>query len=384
MPQHIKAPFPYFGGKRRVAAEVWRRFGDVVNYVEPFAGSLAVLLGRPTPPRTETVNDADCYLSNFWRALRAEPEAVAEWADWPVIECDLEARHKWLVERTRKRELHDRMHNDPEFYDAKIAGWWVWGLCAWIGTGWCAGEFVGPGEAENRGRGVNTKDGKLPELYGSKGVHRVGIPAQIQRLTGSQGVNRQIPHLGHAGKGVNRQIPHLGHAGKGVNRQIPHLGGGGGGQGVHAFTRRPPTADWFNDLAARLRRVRVCCGDWKRIMGPIVTWKIGLTGVFLDPPYSDLANRSASIYRTDDLAAAHAVREWAIANGDNPLLRIAVCGYEGEHEFPEGWHVHAWKAQGGYAHIHPDQRGAGTANRDRERTSFSPHCLNGGGQSVIE
>jgi DNA adenine methylase len=38
----------YFGGKSRVAPQVWERFGDVANYVEPFAGSLAVLLGRPT------------------------------------------------------------------------------------------------------------------------------------------------------------------------------------------------------------------------------------------------------------------------------------------------------------------------------------------------
>lgn len=33
---NYKAPFPWFGGKSKVAAEVWRRFGDVTNYVEPF------------------------------------------------------------------------------------------------------------------------------------------------------------------------------------------------------------------------------------------------------------------------------------------------------------------------------------------------------------
>ena len=38
----MKAPFIWFGGKRRVAAEVWSAIGDVDNYVEPFAGSLAV------------------------------------------------------------------------------------------------------------------------------------------------------------------------------------------------------------------------------------------------------------------------------------------------------------------------------------------------------
>ena len=26
----------------------------------------------------------------------------------------------------------------PDFYDVKVAGWWVWGLSNWIGGGWCA------------------------------------------------------------------------------------------------------------------------------------------------------------------------------------------------------------------------------------------------------
>jgi hypothetical protein len=49
------------------------------------------------------------------------------------------------------------------------------------------------------------------------------------------------------------------------------------------------------ELAARLRRVRVCCGDWRRILTPSVTTYIGLTGVFLDPPYAhDLRERCYS------------------------------------------------------------------------------------------
>lgn len=69
----LAAPFVWFGGKRRVAPEVWAALGDVDNYVEPFAGSLAVLLGRPAwhRQRVETANDdADAFLANFWRALR--------------------------------------------------------------------------------------------------------------------------------------------------------------------------------------------------------------------------------------------------------------------------------------------------------------------------
>ena len=79
----LQAPFPWFGGKSRIAHVVWDRFGDVPNYVEPFAGSLAVLLARPHEARTETVNDLDCYLANFWRAVKCSPEEVAAHADWP-------------------------------------------------------------------------------------------------------------------------------------------------------------------------------------------------------------------------------------------------------------------------------------------------------------
>ena len=72
----LKAPFPWFGGKSRCAHIVWDRFGDVKNYIEPFAGSLAVLLGRPHPPHVETVNDLDCYVANFWRAVQYFPNDV--------------------------------------------------------------------------------------------------------------------------------------------------------------------------------------------------------------------------------------------------------------------------------------------------------------------
>src|ERR1700681_1264474 len=131
----LKAPFPWFGGKSRVAHIVWDHFGDVRNYVEPFAGSLAVLLGRPTEPHIETVHDLDCWIANFWRALQADPEALAQHADWPVNEVDLHARHLWLVKQTDFRE---RMKTDPDYFDVKIAGWWVWGISQWIGSGWCA------------------------------------------------------------------------------------------------------------------------------------------------------------------------------------------------------------------------------------------------------
>jgi hypothetical protein len=332
MSDDLRAPFPWFGGKSRVADLVWSRFGDVPNYVEPFFGSGAVLLGRYKhhAPHTETVNDLDGFVANFWRAIKLLPDETAEHADNPVNENDLHARHVWLV--GRREVLRERLEADPGYCDPKIAGWWAWGLCCWIGSGWCSG--AGP---------WSVVDGKL--VKGDAG----------------QRVNRKRPHLGDAGKGVNRQLPHLGDAGKGVNRQLPHLSGAG--QGEHL-------REYFRALADRLRGVRVASGDWSRICGPSPTTKLGLTGVFLDPPYADTAGRGSDLYREDSLSVAHDVREWAIANGDNPMMRIALCGYEGEHTMPAPWACVPWKAHGGYG-----GQGDDNVNATRERIWFSPHCL---------
>lgn len=132
----LKAPFPYFGGKSKVAPEVWQRFGEVKNYVEPFCGSAAMLLARPSEPKIETVNDANCFIANFWRSLQQDPEGVARFADWPVNEADLHARHRWLMLSESSTAWRERMKTDPDFYDVKVAGWWVWGASCWIGAGW--------------------------------------------------------------------------------------------------------------------------------------------------------------------------------------------------------------------------------------------------------
>ena len=310
----MKAPFPWFGGKSRVADVVWQRFGDVPNYVEPFAGSLAVLLARPTAPGIETVNDLDGLLANFWRAVALQPDEVARWADWPVSECDLHARHLWLVGQIAG--LADRLCADPDWCDPKIAGWWVWGLCLWIGAGWCSGTGA-----------WTAVDGVLV-----KGDTRTGI-------------TRGKPHLGDGGQGINR--------------------------------KNQNTLDTMHELSRRLRGARICQGDWTRVCGESVTTscvqrKAMLTGVFLDPPYLS-ADTAGDLYRTDSVDVAHAVREWALANGGNRLMRIALCGYEGEHEMP-GWECVAWKAQGGMGNQRADKS---NGNAGRERIWFSPHCLSG-------
>jgi len=322
----LKSPFPYFGAKSRIASEVWARFGDAPNYVEPFFGSGAVLLNRPEPfDGVETVNDADGLVSNFWRALQADPDAVAHHADWPVNENDLHARHVWLV--GVKDSLQAKLEGDHAYFDVKVAGWWVWGMACWIGREFCSGKG----------------------------------PWQV--------VDRQLVHLGDAGRGVNRQRVHLGDAGRGVNRQRVHLGDAG--QGVKR--KRVDLQAYMRALADRMRDVRVCCGDWTRVMGEAPTVHQGTTAIFLDPPYADTAGRDETIYRVDCSRVAHAVREWAIAHGDDKRYRIALCGYDGEHAMPPSWECVAWKAQGGYGSQSTEHD---NPNAKKERIWFSPHCIN--------
>lgn len=383
----VKAPFPWFGGKRRVADQVWAALGDVDHYVEPFAGSLAVLLERPSWHKgsTETINDADQYVANFWRALANDPDAVAHYADWPVNEADLFSRHLWLVNEG-KRQMIAGMEADPEWYDAKIAGWWVWGICAWIGSGWCSG--TGPHTYADGGNGVASQrphlshsgvgvNRKRPHLQSDKGVNR-----QMRHLAdGGKGVNRKLPHLGDSGPGLNRpsqngvarQVRHLTSNGQGINRQLPFIGNGG--RGVHRA--HEGLLAYMHELANRLRTVRVCCGDWSRI---VTTGALNYgteVGIFLDPPYSDDAGRTDKLYAVDNLTVAHDVREWCIANGDNPRYRIILAGYEDEHgvHMPTTWRKVAYSANKAYGSSE-SKNGLNDVNRHKERLWFSPNCLN--------
>ncbi|MBC7602786.1 MAG: DNA adenine methylase [Ramlibacter sp.] len=327
----LAAPFPYFGGKSLACETVWKVFGTVDNYVEPFAGSAAMLLGAPDGKRVETINDADGFVANFWRAVAYDAEAVAGYTDWPVNEADLLARHSWLVRQAA--DLLNNLHADPEWFDAKIAGWWCWGACNWIGSGWCSG--LGPW------------------------VHNGETVVDI----------RQLPHLGDAGGGVNRLLPHLGNAGQGVNRKLPHLSAGQGVNPLHS-PRSEYIQTWFAALQARMRDVRVTCGDWGRVVKDSVTTRHGLTGLFLDPPYT----KGAMDYSAGGVGGplADEVREWCAKNGETQSLRIVLCGHAGEHDalIANGWFTVPWTARKGYA-----VTDEAVENSASETIWCSPNCI---------
>jgi hypothetical protein len=331
----LRAPFPYFGGKARVTDVIWRAFGSTVpNLVDPFCGSLAVLLLRPDGPgKIETVNDASAMICNFWRAVHADPDAVARWCDHPVNETELHSRHKWLVRHLA--EIKPQIEQDPDFFDAKVAGWWVWGQCCWIGGGWCQ-EAQTTGEAYSPGR--------RPQLAGEGGVHLI----------------RKRPGVA---AGVHVEANWDEHT------RLPSIANDRGIFGVSA----PPCQEWFRALAARLRRVRVCCGDWRRVLGPGTLGKGKNVGgrspcaVLLDPPYPH-DHRDPHLYGGQDSPDVWwAARDWALEHGDDPELRIALCGYSGDFGGHAGWTEYAWRGARGYA-------GKDNANREQERIWFNSSC----------
>ncbi len=283
----LKAPFPWFGGKGRAAPAIWQALGDPAGYVEPFAGSAAVLLGRPTfkGRRVETINDADGWLVNTWRAIQQAPDAVAAHAAGPVTEIDYHARLAWLQDR-RSDGLVSWLEGDPEVHDAKAAGWWLYVTACGIGDPWGKGPW-------------RIVDGRLVD-------------------------SRKLPHLGDAGQGVNRELPHLGNAGQGL-------------------------IDYMHALAQRLHRTRITCGDWKRVVQPSVTRSgsggDGTRAIFLDPPYET----SGDLYHAsrDHSGISAQVRDWCITAPTD--YRIVLTGYLDEHDplLAHGWTVTDGTSGGG-------------------------------------
>jgi site-specific DNA-adenine methylase len=288
----LQSLFPYPGGKAQVAPIIWAHFGTIRNYLEPFAGSLAVLLARPDRPRVETVSDADGHLVNFFRSIVADPDTVVRYARWPVTSVDLWARHDALC--AQRDALTAQLIADYRFCDPVLAGLWLYAVSTWTGSGF-------------------------------------------------------------AQKAGGRSHPHVSHT----------------GSGIHALKRRGKLAQLCAQLQLRLQDVRFLCGEWRRLLTKTQLFGVGgITGILLDPPYT-LERRDQAFYATPG-ACAPAVRDWAVAHGNDPRLRIALCGLADEYEMPDDWVAHHWQARGGLANTKASGRGSGTTRS--EVLWFSPFC----------
>lgn len=292
----LQAPWPAIGGKAKIAPEVWRRFGKIDAYLEPFCHSAAVLLNRPCIEGIEIINDINPWPINAYRAIRMHHRELAKCADWPMSDITLKTWNGRLI--AGKESLVEKLISDPEYCDAELAKWWLWGNGAWFGSGW--------------------------------------------------GYYDAIPRMNIiAGCGV-------------LKKHVDRLA-------------------WFKSLADRLRHVRMCCGDWKRICTPGILRLFHelanpITGVFLDPPY---VNRQTTtprkgLYENYDPTIAVSVAAWAAEMGSENHVRIAICGMDGDYPLLKDWECYSWQRSTGW-------RGKRLVN-DRtngERIWFSPSCLTG-------
>lgn len=126
----MKPPFTYFGGKLSLAESIVALLPPHEHYIEPFGGSLAVLMAKPRAAM-ETVNDLDGDLMNLWRVLRDQIDdferacaltphsraeaARAEW-DGGAALSDLERARRLWVRLTQCRGGHTQRRTGWRYY----------------------------------------------------------------------------------------------------------------------------------------------------------------------------------------------------------------------------------------------------------------------------
>ena len=309
---------------------------------------MAVPLSRPEAFPREIVCDTDGGVCNFWRGIQTDPDEVAFWADYPTIHQDLTARHRWLINWVLENK--EQLENDPEYYDARAAGWWVWGISIWIGGGWCQPDY---------------RNGVMEDGRPSVQPHDGGKGVSVQR---NKLLDARMPHIGNSGgMGVSAQRKNM------PSPKRSHITSHNGGLGVSAQrTTRPDLLEYFYALADRLKKMVILNRSWESAVTVSVLQQTDTgpkphVGIFLDPPYLT-ASRSSDIYGSDAIGESDKVArqtfEWAVEHGNK--YRIAYCCHEGDFEIPEGWDSSVQSFGG----IRDKKR-----THKRDMVIYSPACL---------
>ena len=288
--------FPYPGGKSRVAGMVWRRFGYVDAFADPFCGSSSILLSpeRRVHCASALINDIDVFIVNFFRSVARFPRLVARWADTPVNEVDMIARSRWLI---RNNRLLDMIPSSQVYCNPKAAGWWAWCMCAMIG----------------------------------------------QRMTRRELVSHALPYVSSFARGLNKMN---------YDKRVNEL----------------------RNVSEQLTGVKITCADWMNAVNSVMICVHGITAIFFDPPY-EMSARNSRIYNSDSAYGAAGlwsrVCAWCREHGNDMNLRIALCGYDGTWDPPDGWTTYKWAARSASF----GAPGNNAVNRKLERIWFSPGCL---------
>ena len=299
----LDPPMVWYGGKRRIAKKMWEYFGEPKIYLEPFLGAAAVLLANPNPCQLEVVSDANHYLCNFFRAVKSDPEGVSDYYDFPIHECELHARHQWLI---------NHCYLDPEAYDVQMAAYFAWGAKLWIGSGWC----------KKGSENWNAPDKRPTMPRSSENLPQVRM---LNRTTVTDMPREQVPAIARQSEDFVQ------------GRQIKRPRCDRDCQDAIASNLA-----YLRALSNRLLKVKVLCGDWKRCVSRSLMTNggrtVGHTAVFLDPPYK-LKDRDPKLYNHDSPTIATEVEAWCRDyDGD---AKMAICGMTGDYDLPK-WTQWEW------------------------------------------
>lgn len=111
----MKSILKYPGAKNRIASWIIDYMPKHDTYLEPFAGSLAVLLNKPRC-RIETVNDMDSSIVNFFKVLRDRGSELEE-----KIRMTPYSREEYIM---AYQEANDELENARR-----------WAVRCWMGFG---------------------------------------------------------------------------------------------------------------------------------------------------------------------------------------------------------------------------------------------------------
>ncbi len=119
--------------------------------------------------------------------------------------------------------------------------------------------------------------------------------------------------------------------------------------------------EYFAALKERLKNVTIHYGDWTRLTRSAErNCKDRDGAIFFDPPYLHATGRSPRLYAHESPDVADWVKKWAVARAQtHPKLRIALCGWQAEHDMPPDWEQFKWRTNMGAS----------------ERIWFSPNCI---------
>jgi site-specific DNA-adenine methylase len=360
MTNNIKQLYTYFGSKKKIVDLVWEYLSDVTCFLEPFAGTAVVAINRPAHVKNVYLNDYDCHIVNVLRACMYKPEELIDYICHPRLELDLHMISDYLSRPSVKTGLREKLMTRLDYCDARMAGWWVWGINHWIGGSWCncilqtpdalTAHYENPffdGD-EYAPSDQSTKRNKIVDR--NKNTHAL---LEEEDLDDSKQVSSGRKKLEARNRNTHALLEEEDFDdSKQVSSWRMKLAYGN--QNTHALCdgpRREHVAKMVNAIYNNLSETKIMYGDFERVLTDSYINNTPC-GVFLDPPYVPVKGRDMA-YGASDTSNHNEIferaKKWFLDNRKRKELRIILCGHSMDFEdMPKDVKKIQWKRGSGY------------------------------------